>query len=554
MSFDDPTLGPYAWSAALADANAVGGGGRAGHSGIMFRSHPIVVCEREQVPAGSQVSFCVEAVLPDEIPPTFRGSAMRYGYALVVVVKFPDAPVPHVIRVPFRVLPVSNFLNLQYDEVGAGTDGNKQLHEQPQSKQMEKRIAVPTPRDVGPRPNRFLQNEDVTPLRMSARLLKSTPPDDIEIALALSMNGRLTDYKPDVEHNRLVDDHGTTTGDHHSMLMSAGEIGPGAGSGPLLSSTSSSSAASASVLHYLPSPNDAMMALAPHDLYNGGSNAMMRHSKSLRVYSVTRGTQAVAKVYLAKRVHYLGDSVQIMFDFHGDRACYRIGARLEMHEVVGARYSVGYQDGLAGNGNGVGGGLMGSASATAMTVAPGAYSASDSAATESSYTPDVVKGKSESEDSDGVVFRKVYGDYGEFVTAARNAEVTFSIPHDAPASFSTGVVAVRWMLHFVFVIPQGSRLEEKSGNGMESEFRIDEEEELLRGMRIDGDVDVVDIEEQDDGWKGGAWKGEDPKFWAHMPDRDVDLLRWTLPIVVSGQPGSPWGCRNVNTISHVSVG
>lgn len=479
--------------------------------GILFRSQSVVVCEREQIPAGSQVSFAVDCVLPDAIPPTLRGSAMRYGYALVVVVKFPDAEVPHVVRVPFRVLPATHATG----DPASLTTGS---------------IPVPTPRDVGPRPNRFLQHDDATALRISARLLKSAPPDDIEIALALSMNGRLTDYKPDVEHQQIVGDDA----DRHVISPSYSHADDGLVS-PLLS-------------------------------FDDVAGYRMS-TQGLRVYSVTRGTDPVARVYVPKRVHHLGDSICVMFDFHGDRACYRIGARLEMQEVVAARYAVGYQESMA------------TATATATAMAVAAAGAGDSTAdgfTSGGYSSFAEGGDggtgTEGPDTDGVVFRKVFGDYGEFVGAARNTEISFSIPHDAPASFSTGVITVRWLLHFLFVIPQahtresthkhvdsGGGFTENGGHAQGVPYMLDPDvaeadEELMERLRLDENSEkaATDVD-TDEGWKGGAWKGENPNFWTHLPDQDVDVLRWTLPIFVSGQPGSQWGTRSINRISYVSL-
>lgn len=501
---NDPTLGPYPWSAALADANAIGGGGRSGYTGILFRSHPLIVCEREQIPAGSQVSFAVDAVLPDLIPPTLRGSAMRYGYALIIVVKFPDAQVPHVLRVPFRVLPT---IHKAIDPAS----------------NIAIRIPVPTPRDVGPRPNRFLQHDDATALRMSARLLKSAPPDDIEIALALSMNGRLTRYSSDVEHKRIVDDE-------KSLVLPPLQI------------------------H---SP-DGMFGY----FSSGDSSSFPPSSGGLRVYSITRGIDPVARMYFSKRVHHLGDSLHVMFDFHGDRACYRIGARLEMQEIIAAQYAVGYQDTVT------------AATATAMAVA--AAGAGDSAVDGLGSSGHALSGDSDGTtdigDGDGVVFRKVYGDYNEFVTAARNTEVTFSIPHDAPTSFSTGVVTVRWLLHFMFVVPKAIAskvITRRSRSDTIPQENGEEKSEIQRadafgamesvgkpihGLAIKAEHEDADPSSITDiGWRGGVWKGEDPRNWTHIPDKEVDVLRWTLPIVVSGQPESPWGLRSVNKLSYVSM-
>ena len=100
-----------------------------------------------------------------------------------------------------------------------------------------------------------MQNENIGPLKMSSSLLKSSTPDDIEIALALSMNGRLTDYKSDVEHRQLMIDHHhsnnyRTTTTTTTTTTTDNQYDSNFQSRPHSSSFASSSA---SVLHYLPS-------------------------------------------------------------------------------------------------------------------------------------------------------------------------------------------------------------------------------------------------------------------------------------------------------------
>lgn len=432
----------------MADANAVGGGGRPGYSGIIFRSHPLVVCEREQILPGSAVSFAIDCVLPDRLPPTLRGVAMRYLYALVVAVKFPDLEEPRVVRVPFRVISAG----------GTAMDLER----------ASDIIPVPTPRSVGPLPNRFLQHKDITPLTMSANLLKNSPPDDIEIALALSLNGRLTPYRSDCNQNRVLDglQHDSFHFFKHLSLISAPKS-----------------------LHHTPRH----------------SNTSQQKKNLVPVYSITRGSASIARLHLPKRVHHLGDSISAIFHFQADHPCYRLGARVEAQEIIHPQFSIGQKPGTA-----------------------------------------------EDPNEKRVLFRKVYGEHGEFVLSNRNTHVTFSIPHDAPPSFSTRVVTIRWLLHFVFLIPHRSssppppKQTEQTPNG--DEVR----DPLLQNMKISSEESELSTEQVDIGWKGGAWSGEDPKNWTHLPQKNVDVLRWTLPIVVSGQPGSQWGTCSSGKIIHPS--
>ncbi|CDF32403.1 unnamed protein product [Chondrus crispus] len=450
--------GSFPWSAALADANSVGGGGRPGHTGIIFRSQALVVCEREQIPVGSQVSFAVRCVLPDSIPPTLRGTAMRYTYALVVVVSFPGCSAPKVVRVPFRVVSAG----------GTAVDDDRATHI----------IPVPTPRSAGPHLNRFLEERESKALSLSASLLKSAPPDDIEIALALSLNGRLTSYKADVDQHRSEDDFND---------------------GALSFIRDSSSAATPKT----PSRDAAEENSdgVTDQKANGLSPRLPRRKKhAIPVYGIAHGKEAVARMHLSKRVHHLGDSISAIFHFAGERQCYRLEARLEAQEVIRRDFAVGQKQ-----------------------VSTGDTGYSD------------------------VIFRKVYGEHGEFVISNKNTQVTFSIPHDAPVSFSTSIVTVRWLIHFVFLIP---RLETEGlgGTGQTSTKGASiEAVSSLGQLRVseNGRAEAANAE-----WGGGAWSGYQPGDGSPLHQKNVDVLRWTLPIVVSGQPGSQWGTRNVGKLLH----
>ncbi|CAN8062612.1 unnamed protein product [Agarophyton chilense] len=429
---------PYPWSAALSDANLIGGGGRTGHSGVIFRSAPLVVCEREQLTPGSRVCFQVECVLPETVPPTFRGVAVRYAYALHIVVKFPDLKAPKLVRVPFRIVTPGGTAN---DEARA-----KMV------------VPVPTPKGVGPFSNSFLEEKETTALSMSARLLKSAPPDDIEIALALSLNGRLTPYNEDVnKNNPLTNDHRT--------LSNLRE------------------------LPVLPTPRPGM------DI----EKKRARKRNVIPVYAITQGSHSIARLYLSKKVHHLGDTLSAIFHFQGDRPCYRLGARLEAHEVANPEFALGQN----------------------------AQSTTDQ----------------------GVVFRKIYGEHGEFVMSCKNTSVTFSIPYDAPTSFTTSVVSVRWLLHFVFLIPQARGRHRANGSASHQTTSSDDAEPLLNRVHIteNGVTDEVEM-----GWEGGPWPGEDPHNWTHLPQENVDVLKWTLPIIISGQSGSQWGTKSSAKLEHTT--
>lgn len=460
----DPRVGPYPWSAVLADANSIGGGGRIGHAGTIFRSQPLVVCEREQIPVGSQVSFTVDCVLPDQLPPTIRGAAMRYYYALLIAIKFPDQISPKLVRVPFRVVSVYNPSN---------------------EKQMTSTvIPVPTPRSVGPSTNTFLHYKETSALSMTARLLKSTPPEDIEIALALSLNGRLTAYKSDVDHGQSLNalDEGKLVSTLHRFQKDVGRAESGD----------------------FDDDSNGIDDYEENGINEDQATSMYKRGRSKKnlipVYSITRNRDAIARIYLSKQIHHLGDTISAIFHFQGDKPCYRLEAKLEAQEILRDTFSVGTK-----------------------------------------------RGSQQDNAESGIIFRKVYGEHGEFVMSNRNTHVTFSIPHDAPTSFSTDVISVRWFLHFIFLIPRAGKESEgplEIHDEEDDEISGNEEAQLITKTQklLNGNMD----------WEGGVWSGEDPANWTHLPKQDVDVLRWTLPISVSGESGSPWGPRTVQKIFYSS--
>ncbi len=142
---------------------------------------------------------------------------------------------------------------------------------------------------------------------------------------------------------------------------------------------------------------------------------------------------------------------------------FAVGARLEAHEVVKPKYALGTKQGRGSE--------------------------------------------------NGTVFRKVYGEHGEFVMMNRNTHVTFSIPYDAPASFSTDVVEIRWLIHFVFLIPQPAT--KLKASRLAGSVVLDDDE----GIRL---LDELEIQPEDSseedvpGWEGGAWAGEDPSNWKQI--------------------------------------
>lgn len=436
---------PYSspWEASLSDANRAGGGGRSGHAGIIFRSAPLHISAA--TPLHGTRTYDVDCVLPDALPPTLRGTALRYTYTFIIVVATKSSA-PRYLRLPFRVvLPDAHRTAI---------------------------LPVPTPATSGPRPSRFLEAAPGRALSMRTKLVRGPPPPDVETALTLSANGRVTPFgrESDLWRNSAANDEEAPLNFMH---------------------------------HVPPSPRTPLIDGTGAD--DGDKpDARSKLPASLPMYQISRGGAAVARMYMPKRVHHLGDVLTAVFDFGGaGTACYRVNARLECQEVLRASHALGTKYDAAG--------------------------------------------------TKGIVFRRVYGEHGEFVMSNRNTHVTFSIPHDAPVSFSTDAVDVKWLVHFVFLIPKADAV--KATGGVDDNGNDSGRKATVDGDEVDDDVVaplVADITLEPSasdsevhgavvGWEGGAWIGDHPSLWQRLPKAQVDALHWSLPLEVSSRHLSQWG-------------
>jgi hypothetical protein len=560
------------WDGALDDAFHAGGGFAAaaaaahGHAGVIFRSAALPVCADEPLPPGARTAFDVACVLPDPVPATFRGTAMRYSYALLVVVAPTDpSAAPHILRVPFRVVPRDedpDVMPPSAKEPTSTTSSNGHTQSSPSSAPHPLRrpaliIPVPTPCDTGPAPSKFLEAAPASALSMTVSRAKNPAPTDIEFALAVSLNGRLTPYRTDEELWK----HGSSGGDDDSALSliryvpplletTAGEPAPGSASETAPKTVSamahSSKGLGGSSDIAIQSPPLTPKFAAVHassattnsnkptsgDNISDDRNSRNR-SYAPPLYQISRESRALARVYLSKRVHHLGETITAVCDFLGPASSgvYRLNARLECQEVIQPAHALGTTKGQAA--------------------------------------------------ARGLVFRKVYGEHGEFVMLNHNTHVTFSIPYDAPVTFATAVVEIRWFLHFVFLIPKSSAILERSSTL--SSFGTSRSDEAVAdsstcqqggtdteadassplptvvaeidGVVVNGDSKRIDTEqhhgaelrksygEQDTPeWLGGDWRGNDPNAWAQiLPARETEALHWALPLVVMCRQGSQWG-------------
>ncbi|KAJ8902897.1 hypothetical protein NDN08_006217 [Rhodosorus marinus] len=389
--------GDVPWAGALDDASHYGGGGKRGYSGFIFRSKPHIIATEEKVLSGSQTIYDVSCEFPETLPPSLRGTAVRYSYALAIVVSF-DSCTPKSLRIPIRVVLSSP----PADEI----------------------IPVPYTKPEEPERSQFQSKCGPTdPLTMRSHSLASLPPHDVDLALALSVNGRLTPYRSDNEIGAAED----LLSDQESLMMSFRPQQAGARfqNGGVEVGTASPSVRTLDSVQEPRSARD-----------------------TLPVYVLKKGNKKIGRLFLPKTVHELGETLTAIFDFsEGEIPCYRLIASLEMKEIVNPAYALGSKDRPAKS------------------------------------------------DEYGRTFKKVYGEHSEYVSQALNTYLVLSIPRDAAVCFQTSAVKVMWELIFAFYTPSDERIEQ------ESTSRTDE-----------------------------SW---------YIPEKETEVLNWTLPLDVVGPSGDP---------------
>mmetsp|Transcript_6535 Transcript_6535/g.19828 ORF Transcript_6535/g.19828 Transcript_6535/m.19828 type:complete len:556 (+) Transcript_6535:66-1733(+) len=404
---DVSRFGGEAWGGALDDASHYGGGGFDGYSGFIFRTKPHIVTRDEPLLCGSQMVFEVSCELPDLIPPSLRGTAVRYSYAVAVVATF-ESYSPKSLRVPFRVVLA------------------------PDAPQRTEVIPVPYSQDLNDELSEFASiYHPEEPLHVRSRVMTSLPPQDIDLALAMSLNGRLTPYQSDSELNS------SEAPELNQELLMSESRSDSIGSLLMGGSNGAIEQAFSRLGFVEPKTKDPVPPAT--------SSAQ---KEVLPVYLLTKGDKKIGRLFLLKTVHELGETLTAIFDMtEKEISCYRLSASLEVQEVVNPKFSLGTKD------------------------------------------------RNSREAETGRVFRKVYGEHNEYVNQSLNTYLVLSIPRDAPVSFQTQAVTVKWQLLFAFLTPS----ETGAANGSTDEL--------------------------------------DDEQW-FVPQKDADVLHWTLPIAVTGNANS----------------
>ncbi|GAB0491208.1 hypothetical protein MMPV_002460 [Pyropia vietnamensis] len=562
--------------------DTVGMGGRVGggtaYGGQIFRSPSLVALAGETLPVGARAAVRVDCVLPDALPPSFRGTAIRYTYVLAVVVAVNGRP-PHLLRLPVRIV-----TDVPYRGLGgrAGTGGGGSGSAAADDGTSD---VIPVPAVVTPAAtlaarsrNAFFLSADpaaggwgASALHMRATRLPPAAPTDIETALALSLNGRLTPYRTDAELWKAPDNGEEEWEEGGLGIIRDVDTGtpttPGAATATAAAAAAAPGSVSSAERSLGVSPTAAAAAAAAA---SGSPHPRVSARPLLPMYAIRKGDAALGRMLLPSRVHRLGDTVDAVFDFSSRTvACYRLLVRLEMQEHLRPGVARVGRSGGGGSSGGSGGGEDDSGGGT--TAADGGGGTVAGVGTPANGA---ARGS-------GVVFRKIAGEHDEYVTHATRSHVSFALPHDAPVSFATSAVAVRWALHFVFITPTAAAVEAaagrearlgKRGGGYSPSSAVeDERKPLMRRASPDDDagggggggggardlpVDPFFDDEDNGGWPpplgavpGAAAAAAAVGTWNGIAERETEVLRWTLPLTVTGHRWSRWGVRSAAAVS-----
>jgi len=424
------------WRDALDDACSAGkNGSTQSFTGFIFRSHPHIIANRDLVMVDSQVCFRISGLLPEKIPPTFRGTGMRYWYALTVAVAV-NGEAPRSFRVPFRVL-CSSTHNQQ--SPGKSLDPPE--------------IPIPIQKPELKVANKFLESESLNVLELHSEQVLHQNVDNLQVALALSFNGRLTAYRTDEEmwKSDRGEDELLASAEHITAELQKWRKVTGVPdqSKHHALSTDGRNASSSEV------PGEILSSRGAHP------TASQPPNKSAPVYLISKGSNRILSLHIPRRSHQLGDLLCAVFDFASQQIpCVRIHSWLEMQEVI----------------------------------LPSASLDNGGART------------------NGLVFPRVYAEHEEVVSNTQNTHVMFAIPYDAPVSFQTEAVAVRWFIHFKFFTPSPAALD---------------------AMNSRQGAPIHSTNEDNNNHDTSAKLSVRYNQELELSNQDIETLTWSLPILIT---------------------
>ncbi|GJQ10579.1 hypothetical protein GpartN1_g2370.t1 [Galdieria partita] len=274
---------PAVYKAALEDALHWGSSGVEGYSGFIFRYSPQVILTNQNINAEHSLVIHLSCRLPDYIPPTFRGTSIKYQYLLAIVAA--DASrlyKPQVLRIPLALTTsqATSVVRPIYIPWTSRPDFKEQFKPKSCSFRVHTRII----------PNR----------------------DNIQRMIVLSPNGRITPFDKRDEDPRqfavsfpVSEETIFDCNEEDRSIDGGGQVVQDDIQGP----------------HTFP-------YFSQKDIYSTDDNVQS-------VYQIKQDTDIVCRIYIWKRVFRCGDSIVGFVEFSQSKIpCYRMTIKLETEERV----------------------------------------------------------------------------------------------------------------------------------------------------------------------------------------------------------------------------
>ncbi|KAJ2953398.1 hypothetical protein O0L34_g988 [Tuta absoluta] len=82
------------------------------HGNVVFHTKPKILFCDLTIPLGETKTFWYRESLPIEAPPSYRGTSVKYSYKITIATQKVGSHIK-MVRIPFRVLPISPIMNMQ---------------------------------------------------------------------------------------------------------------------------------------------------------------------------------------------------------------------------------------------------------------------------------------------------------------------------------------------------------------------------------------------------------------------------------------------------------
>ncbi|XP_041969399.1 RAB6A-GEF complex partner protein 2 [Aricia agestis] len=94
---------------------------------VKFLTKPKILFCDLTIPLGESKTFWYRESLPIEAPPSYRGTGVKYSYKITIATQKVGSHIK-MVRIPFRVLPISPIMNIQDLAALCGNETTEDLH------------------------------------------------------------------------------------------------------------------------------------------------------------------------------------------------------------------------------------------------------------------------------------------------------------------------------------------------------------------------------------------------------------------------------------------